>query len=336
MVNINIFLAYTEYHILIANSIILDRYRESVNYIFYQQSNRIGSNLQSSFPFIVYRQIPEQYANNETLSKFLSLNPNHFFCFHSSGSDAIYVCYWMKLHNITVSLVQDGAVPYTIRHEKYKFLKVIKYTSLAYFTYLKRHLYINKLIPIGISDYGGYYFYDNIWLSYPESFSNKYHKKIIRIPDLTKEVLRETEKLFPYDYSAIDKYAVLIIGQPVMTESIDDDIEIISRIIDMVPDSKTILYKSHPKTQIEHMNKLRTLPRIQFIDGQYPAELLILQMKDTAIISGYSTALLTYNGISRYYWLYNLYRKNKLTSLFDMVNPTNFINVVHDFNEIVL
>ena len=67
-----------------------------------------------------------------------------------------------------------------------------------------------------------------------------------------------------------------------------------------------------------------------------PVELLIMQMKDTCIISGYSTALLTNNPSCRFYWTYKLLgNEGRLFSQLQIVNPTKHIKEVSTIDEIV-
>ena len=71
-----------------------------------------------------------------------------------------------------------------------------------------------------------------------------------------------------------------------------------------------------------------------YLEDIVPAELIIASMKDSIIVSRYSTALITNNPNCRFYWTHRLYNNVEVLSQLEIINPTSHITEVNDFAEI--
>ena len=329
----NIFVAHTEYHVLISVSIILSKYKEYNNYIYYSKG-RIKEGIDSTKDCISFISLDSRYGTKETFDEMISHNPSEFFFFQEWGSDNLYLCYWMKRHGVSISLVQDGMKPYAQWHKSHKLLSAIKDTLVTYKDLFRKQSFVWRLIPMFGYDYGRRYYIDKIWLSSPKAYQNKYNKKILELPSFSDEIIDELNHIFSFNPIGIDSDAVLIIGQCMIDEGVDEDVRIINDIACEANKFKKVYFKPHPLTKDNHLKALKAIPYLTFVEGHFPVELLILRMGDTAIISGYCTSMLTYNGRSRYYWTYKIYDRNRLTSQFELINPTMHIKEIRSISEI--
>ena len=84
------------------------------------------------------------------------------------------------------------------------------------------------------------------------------------------------------------------------------------------------------------LEKISQIEGIKIIDFPIPVELLILQLKDSYIISGYSTALLTNNPSCHFYWFYKFFGiTGRVFSQLQIVNPSSHIKEISSIDEIV-
>ena len=142
-------------------------------------------------------------------------------------------------------------------------------------------------------------------------------------------------EMFDLQQYAINPNDLLIVGQPRRKEYWDKEIEILNELIAKFS-NKGIIYKSHPNTKPELLEQISRIKGLTIVNYAIPVELLIMQMKDTCIISGYSTALLTNNPSCRFYWTYKLLgNEGRLFSQLQIVNPTKHIKEVSTIDEIV-
>ena len=80
---------------------------------------------------------------------------------------------------------------------------------------------------------------------------------------------------------------------------------------------------------------IKEIENVIIIKEIFPVELLMIQMKDTVIISRHSTSMLTDNPSCRYYWTHKLFPKSSLTDQLAIINPTSHIVEVKKINEIL-
>ena len=128
--------------------------------------------------------------------------------------------------------------------------------------------------------------------------------------------------------------SILVVGQPAESITImETDINIIKYIASNF--QKTILYKPHPLISGIHLNKIKEIENVIIIKEIFPVELLMIQMRDTVIISSHSTSMLIDNPSCRYYWTHKLFPKYSITDQLAIINPTSHIVEVKKINEIL-
>lgn len=212
----------------------------------------------------------------------------------------------MHKKGVNVALLQDGLKPYVVWNKKHEFLSMVKDTVLAYKELFKGRLYLSTVIPMYLYRYGCDSFIDELWLTYPDMFINKYNKILKQLPAFSDDAISLLNSIFNFDKNKFDMNSILVVGQPAESITImETDINIIKYIASNF--QKTILYKPHPLISGIHLNKIKEIENVIIIKEIFPVELLMIQMRDTVIISRHSTSMLTDNPSCRYYWTHKLF-----------------------------
>lgn len=329
----NIFLVHTEYHLMLSVNVIFDKYKDYNNLIYYTKgSSRLSGDFYSCEKYIKFCPILNQ-PSIDIYREMCNAHPDNFLYFQSNSATNLYVAYNLHKKGTKVSLIQDGLKPYVVWNKSHEFLSMVKDTVLTYKQLFRNKMYLYKIMPIYYYRYGFDEFIDELWFSYPDKFPYDTTKTKIELPLFSAKALDFINKLFHFEVNQYDLNSLLIVGQP--AESIDienKDVDIITQIAHA---RKNVLYKPHPLIQKRHLERIQAIPNIRIVKDGFPVELLMLQLKDTSIISRHSTSMLTNNPSCRYYWTHKLYPKSKLTNQLEIINPTNHIIEVESINEIV-
>ena len=335
----NVFLVHTEYHLMMTIRMIVTCFNSDNNYVYYTVG-RLKSeiSLKENYYNIFFKQLPsDNYGVRSTFDNMLSIQPSHFYLFQDNSSDNIYLMYHFHKRKINVSLVQDGYKPYPIWHRKLLPLVVVKETFEFYFQMFKRRALIPSLF-LRSYKYGSLRYIDNLWLEFPNKLPYKTDKQLVQIPGFTKEALSLCFLLFAYNPDVVFENVILYIGQPFrQIELRNRELIIIKQILQKNTDKKFI-YRPHPLVSKEQLSDIIAIDGVSVYDKAIPIELLMLYMKNSIIISPWSTALLTNNISCRYYWLHKLlFQDEGFSSIkqIEIVNPTNHIREVANIDEIV-
>lgn len=332
----NIFIVHTEYHLMLSINIIVNSSRNFDNYIFIADKNRIRKDLQQvNLNIKISRINDKDYGTNDFFKYILDKEPENFFFFQQISSDNMYLAYKMHHNGINVILLQDGLKAYQLWNRKKLWAHIILDTFTFHYKMIKRKTFIPYFKLNNLSNYGGWSFIDELWLSFPEKFINRNNKKIKQIPDFSSESIAILNKIFSVNQYTINPDAIMIIGQPRLQEYWEKERLIIKEIVDRF-ENKEIYFKPHPNTKKGQLDLIKNIERLKIINYPIPAELLILQMKNTCIISSHSTALLTNNPTCRFYWVYKIFgNSGRLFSQVKIVNPTSHIREVLKLDEII-
>lgn len=331
----NIFLVHTEYHLMLSINLILDRFIDCKNCIYYTKGKRLSREFKSNNSSIVFRPIfPDEFGSKTLFDDMIGKHPENFFYFQDNSSFNCYAAYKMHKKGVNVALLQDGLKPYVVWNKKHEFLSMVKDTVLAYKELFKGRLYLSTVIPMYLYRYGCDSFIDELWLTYPDKFINKYNKILKQLPAFSDDAISLLNSIFNFDKNKFDMNSILVVGQPAESITImETDINIIKYIASNF--QKTILYKPHPLISDIHLNKIKEIENVIIIKEIFPVELLMIQMRDTVIISRHSTSMLTDNPSCRYYWTHKLFPKSSLTDQLAIINPTSHIVEVKKINEIL-
>ena len=331
----NIFLVHTEYHLLTTFRVIFDKYKDDNNFIYIASEHRIQGEIKSSLPNVHTRRLPHiNYGVYSTLKEFEILNPKNFFFFQDNSSDNIYLSYHLNKLNVNVALVQDGLKPYPIWHRRFLLLNCLKETFEFYKQMFRRWAVIPTLF-IKSYKYGKLRFINQLWVDYPNKLPYIPNKKeIIPIPLLNDDVVIEVSRIFKFKPSVPLNNIILYIGHPIRSKLLRKrEIKIIKEIISNNQD-KPFLFKKHPNISQEQLSLYDEIAGFSYLEDIVPAELIIASMKDSIIVSRYSTALITNNPNCRFYWTHRLYNNVEVLSQLEIINPTSHITEVNDIAEI--
>ena len=332
----NIFLVHTEYHLMISVNLIVSHYMDAVNYIYITEGKRLKRDLITKERNIhIQRIAAKNYGTTEFLRQLKDIQPSNFFFFQEVSSDNMYLSYWLHNDGVNVALLQDGLKPYVVWHRKNLIAHILLDTLMFHKEILKRKTYIPYFKLNNLYHYGEWNFIDEVWLTFPGKFNNRRNKKLRQLPDFSHQSMGILNEMFGVHQYNIKSSDILIVGQPRRKEYWDKEIEILNGLIAKFS-NKGIIYKSHPNTKPELLEQISRIKGLTIVNYAIPVELLIMQMKDTCIISGYSTALLTNNPSCRFYWTYKLLgNEGRLFSQLQIVNPTKHIKEVSTIDEIV-
>ena len=312
-------------------NIILHYYNDCNNIIYYRENCRIKDfhSINCNYHF---EKLSVSNDYNAFFLQLMSYSPDNYFFFQEMGGLNVYLAYSMHKKGVNVNLVQDGLKPYVKWHKKHALISKLIDTFNVHKDINRHKGVFNNIRLLNFYDYGCFFFIDSLWLSHPNSFPSKV-KNIKEIPAFTGSIIEVLNKQFSFVPSNNNHDLVLIIGQNTGINNYKDDVQIIEIIIDKFK-GKKILFKPHPNSIDVHLKSLKELSGLEFVEGQFPVELLILNLKDSSIISGYSASALTYNPACKYYWTYKLYKKNKVSSQYTIINPTDYIHEIDCLDEL--
>lgn len=332
----NIFLVHTEYHLMLSVNLIVSKYMDMVNHIYITEGKRVRKDLLVTEKNIqIHRIAGKNYGTTEFLHQLLNNEPANFFFFQEVSSDNMYLTYWLHQKGVNVALLQDGLKAYMVWNRKNLAAHILLDTITFHKEILKRKTYMPYFKLNNLSQYGGWDFIDEVWLSFPDKFINKAKKRLRQLPDFSYQSICMLNEMFDIRQYTINPNDLLFVGQYPLREYWDKEIEILNGIIAKFPNKK-ILYKSHPNAQPELVEQLSQIKGLTIVNYAIPVELLIMQMKDTCIIGEFSTALLTNNPSCRFYWTYKLLGGGgRLFTQMQIVNPTDHIKEVSTIDEIV-
>lgn len=332
----NIFLVHTEYHLMLSVNLIVSKYMDMVNHVYITEGKRVRKDLFVAEKNIqIHRIAAKNYGTVEFLHQLQNKKPTNFFFFQEVSSDNIYLCYWLHHNGVNVALLQDGLKPYVAWNRKNLAAHILLDTFTFHKEIWKRKTFMPYFKLINLYNYGNWEFIDEVWLSFPHKYVNKSNKRLRQLPDFSRRSIGILNEMFGIQQYAINPNNLLIVGQPRGKEYWEKEIEILNGIIARFPNNG-IIYKSHPNTKPELLEQISLIKGLKIVNYPIPVELLIMQMKDTCIISGYSTALLTNNPSCRFYWTYKLFgNEGRLFTQVQIVNPTKHIKEVTTIDEIV-
>jgi hypothetical protein len=336
----NVFIAKTEYHLLLSASIILKHFsnpEEHDNRIYYTY-------LEKRFVEVLnYESIPAEIIkirldNNPELKKELTaiidFKPGQFFFFQEHSPFNIYLV--LKLHNkgANICLVQDGLKPYGIVKKRFELISILRETYPSYQILRRNNLKINKLHLFRNYQYGITKEIDELWLSHPLKFINKFNKKLVELPKITDRESIEAisqffmfrEKVSPLKYK---EKVIFYVNTPLYNPNhVTAEIDFLESLMHLLPESNGLLIKLHPLMESLYAERYQKIPNASVFKSSVPAELFIMNLTNSIILSGWSTALLMNNPSCNLYYNFPVYEKDKLLSQFQPSNPTDHIKIV--------
>jgi len=340
---INIFWAYTEYHLLCCLNLALTSFADNdyENRIYYVKGiRRLNYELKPIEGLNGFVQSIE-YTKKLAQAKLLKIEKCERFFFFQEGSILDkYLAFYLKKLGAIICLAPDGSKPYAIFNKKHETLSMIKDTVSDYVFLLKNKLILPAFFRSRYYRYGSTRIIDEVWLQQPELFNpnlNRTKGKLIQMPLFELSNMAKIAEAFGLKTENISdkEHILLYINQPLWSEKlVEYEISILLKILDVFP-GITINIKLHPNTPSNTISFYRKLDRVNLIKENYPAELYISLIKKSIIISGWSTALMQYNNSNNYYYLLPMFEQlgDRILSQVKIM-PLSHIKVVKSIDEI--
>lgn len=131
--------------------------------------------------------------------------------------------------------------------------------------------------------------------------------------------------------SPIEKIVLIMSQKYKGSERLEKEvIDRIRKISGTVP----IIYKKHPRQTLSKLGFLKEHDRIILIEKVFPAELLISELKNSLILSAFSTSFFYRNSTCNYFWLYPLNaEESNQSGKVDIAKPKEHIRLIQSFDE---
>lgn len=336
----NAFLVHNEYHLLLTLNMIFELYNdcnEFENQIFYlfKKTRMLDELNLNSIPVKFYK-IPVE--NNPNLSfeveGIIKHKPDRIFYFNEGRPINYYII--SQLHKIgtKICLVQDGLKPYSVVKKRFEYIAAV-YETVIFYTMLTRNgLHLDKLHLFRNYQYGHTKEISELWLQFPNFFNNKFGKALVQMPALeNRTTIDFISKAFRLNelVTVMNKWDKIIFypSTPLLRKDhIKAEIDFLIELMVSLPPNNGLFIKMHPLMTETYMENYLRVPNAIIFKTAIPAELIILNLKNSIILSGWSTSLLTTNDTCNFYYNYPIYKKDKLLKQFRPANPTNYIVVI--------
>ncbi len=309
----NVYVVFTEYQLLqainIATSVYKDSYFNNIIYIIREGKRMNGIN----------RQL--DYNEDNIVFKFLDLapskiiadtikaeKPNHFLIFQDTTPINVYLGHTISKQGAKISLGPDGYGSYEVLKKRLKLLSIIKESFTNNLFLIKNKLFTGK-IHIFDYTYGNNDFTKNIWVTHPKEYVHRGKNKVnvIELPSFNEKCLMLIKKLFNFKLVFPTQDSIYFFNQPLWVDLAKVEYDFLCKVLIQFP-NKNVILKLHPLTSAEMKSKYKALDKLQVIDADFPAEIIISSLSNCIIYSGFSTVLITENKKCNYYFNYPVFR----------------------------
>ncbi len=344
-----LFIVHTEYHLLITTKIIFDNFNDNKYEIEIILGKEPGkTRLKESYDFSILKNVSVTLAfydefdrvPNQPLKllvrRILNTRYHKLFFFQEHHPLNVYLAYQFHKRGVTVCLCPDGAKAYS------RITRIAPRWSTLAFIWYHRFLIANGFyfwkMPWPNLRYASFNFVDEVWLTYTEKYLNWNNKYLVKIDnEFNNEALDIIRGVFSFSNEGllVRDNIIFFINQNFGLEQMNQfEIYFLNELRIQHPD-KSIIIKRHPNTAESHIKNLSKIPNVVILDSNVPAELYILNLNNSLIVSFWSTSNLTYNSSCRYYWAYPMIiDRGIMYKHFQLSDPTDFIIHVNSVEEI--
>lgn len=342
-----LFFVHTEYHLLLSVNQILGLYNDPEKYqveLFIRAGGkRLAQELNfSGLPISVYYfkeeisiTTPLNPKAKNAIDSLIEKRPDIFIFFQEMDPLMVILAGQYAKTGSEVHLYQDGLKPYV--HIKFHSLGLLKH-------FHRQNLWMKKngfpveswLSPIWAKKYAHLKSIQKVFLTFPEAYvnwSNKALEKIEMVP--IPELNQALKKVFCWDDALLpDKEKIVFyLNQPMRDDGIAET-SLLKSILEKFPETK-IYTKNHPHTPKEKIEQYKKIKNMQVIDSLIPAELFIMNLSKSIIISQGSTSMFLDNPENKFYYIYELLVNDiKRLRRYKMCNPAPHIKSVKSIDEI--
>lgn len=344
MINKNLFIVHTDYHLYLSLIIISENYageeyfnyicivRDSVNRFNYLKE--INGNIDIKVFDIFERKYKKQPAFFAALEYGKIANPSQLIIFNQHDLFAVYIAEDMFERKVNVSLAPDGAKMYFKSQKSGLVWRIRTYLRWQVFLFIHQKLKPNLRVPsLNYADMSSIKY---VWTHFPESYINWNNKTLLKINNSN---LKENQLINSYfDFTLpveLSKDIIFFLNQPHSDINIQNkEIEILKTLLINFPDLKMVV-KVHPSCSKSQREKFLQLEKLILIEDTRPAELYIKNISESLIISFWSTSCFENNKSNKSFWLYPvLVRQGLMPNNFNLKPPSQHLTLIDDILEI--
>jgi len=336
----------TEYHLLLAINEILTKYYDDNRYEvrLYVKLARLSRGLDfSDLPIsseyydiaIDIDNLLDENIRNK-IQLFLNNPPDIFIFFQEQDPLMVILSSGFSKKGSEIFLYQDGFKPHA--ELKLHSLGLLKYHHKLNVWMWKNGFSVESwLSPVYSKKYAFLKSTNRIFLTFPEYYENWNKKDVEKIVFLPIKTLNPyLRKVFGWDDSLLaqKENIILYLSQKSPIDG-EYEIEFLRSLQELYP--KTPIYiKLHPNTNIERIKQYKQLMDVYIIDSRILAELFIMNVKQSIIMSLFSTSMFLNNPENKFYYFYKLFKgkSRQLRRMTITEVPIDHIKVVTSIGDI--
>ena len=330
----NVFLVFTQYHLMISVNIIFDRFKEYNNIIYFSDNGRMDLDNKSSEEFIHLIKIKKgDEIQQKYIDEIVSSKPERFFIFQEDNIEIHYLTYMLSKKGIKIALAQDGNKPYCVIKKDKLFLSIVRDNYYNYLFMFKRRKYIYNYGFYNKYKYGTLKQLDEIWLTHPEAFIKTSKKPIVKNPDFSKASIDYLVKLFGFDSNIDLQNIFFYIAKPLKEDYWNTEYEILKSILASKINVR-IIYKTHPNQSPKMLEYYNNFNNVELLYDKTPAELYIFNISNSVVMGINSAAMITYNPSNQYINISQLFKGGRYFTQYTVQNPVTHIKNVSSMEEL--
>lgn len=345
------FFIHTEYHLLLSIHYIQQNYSDVDAYeviiVLKRKAKGVRLKQDLNFNMLPYeiRYLDVSTDLNAKLTKgekinlesILSLDLTEFNFFQEQDPLAIIFINAFRQKGATINLFQDGFKPY-IAHTM-SFSPSLLLNNIKQNVWIKKNGYpvTDYLSFINCRQYGFIKGIDRLFLTFPDAYIN-WNKLPISIiaPEFSGEYTMLIKQIFNWKESLLQERerVIFFMNQP-MHDDASFEVTVLKQLQTKYPEA-TIYIKNHPLTSEVKLKAYASLKQVKIIDSKIPAELFISQLKNSIILSVFSTSMFMNNPSCKFYYIFTIQEHNNIERLkkYAVINPTKHVISVKNVDAI--
>jgi hypothetical protein len=304
------YLVHTEYHLLLSITDIMERYNDDDKYDIYivikrkKNSKRLNQELDIDFlPYhFIFLEVdinlasklnPEEKQDIDELGK---IDFSTFIFFQEQDPVTVVLIDKLAAKGTKIYLFQDGLKAYIF--DTMKFSLGLIQDNIKANKWIKRNGYAVS-DPFSFLRCRKYAFLKNIdkvFLTFPEAYNNRNNKSVGLLSTAFTEELRNVlKRVFKWqdDLLPVRENVIFFMNQP-MGDDGSFEINLLKNLRKRYPNN--VLYiKLHPLTSDAILQRYKELDNISVINSKVPAELFISELKNSIVMSVYSSSMFINN-----------------------------------------
>jgi hypothetical protein len=332
----NVFVVLTEYQFLQALNLAIVLYHNSeyINLIYVVRDGSRLRGLQTNIELKINNTkviVLDNWAPKKIVNRILDEKPNHYFFFQAINAINVFLGYTLAKRGVEVSLGPDGYGTYSNFKKKNWLLSFLRDTFKQNKFLIKNKLVAKTVLPFDYYKFGNHKFIDNLWITHPEQYQHRSKNKvnICKLPNFNQESIDFIKKCFDFEEQYPTENVIYYFNQPFWPSLVAKEYVFLEEVVKQFSDKKIII-KLHPLTASGVIEQYKKVKNIQLIESTVPAEVILLNLKNCIVFSGWSTVLITENSSCNYYFNYPIYKKlnDKILSQIEILalNHITFIN----------